>query len=283
MIKKILITGESSYIGHKFKEWLEKKTNNYVVDKISLRTEEWKKKKFSNYDVIYHVVGIAHIKETKKNANLYFQINRDLTYELALKARNEGVKQFIFLSSMSVYGIDNGEINRDTIPRPQKNYGKSKLQAEKLILELENENFKVAIVRPPLVYGDKCKGNYSKLRNLAIKSPFFPKIRNQRSMIFIDNLSEFVKTLIETQENGIFHPQNKDYIVTSDIVKLISKAHDSNIIMVKLPYDFLKKLPLGLAKKIFGDLVYDKKIDAYKCEYITCDFETSILLSEKRK
>ena len=187
-MKKILITGKNSYIGNSLVRWLGYYHNRYSIDSISLKSDDWKKKKFSEYDVVLHVAGIAHIKETKENEGLYYKVNRDLTYEIAQKAKTEGVKQFIFLSSMSVYGIMEGVISADTPLKPNSAYGKSKLEGEKLIENLHDASFTVAILRPPMVYGNNCRGNYTKLAALALKTPVFPKVDNKRSMIYIDNL-----------------------------------------------------------------------------------------------
>ena len=156
-MKRILITAKHSYIGNSFAEWTNGK---YDIDFISCRTDEWKQSSFSVYDAILHVAGIAHIKESKDNIKLYYEVNRDLTIELAAKAKTDGVKQFIFLSSMSVYGIESGTINKDTPTNPKNNYGISKIEAENQIKLLENDHFKITIIRPPMVYGMGCKGNY---------------------------------------------------------------------------------------------------------------------------
>lgn len=166
-MKRILITGKNSYIGSRFQEWLAKHPDKYKVDAISLRDESWKEKDFSEYDVVYHVAGIAHRKETKENRELYYKVNRDLAYEVAKKSKQDGIKQFIFLSTMSVYGLESGVIDEHTPLKPKSNYGKSKLQAEELIKPLEDDSFKIAILRPPMVYGKGCKGNYPRLAKLA--------------------------------------------------------------------------------------------------------------------
>lgn len=282
-MKKILITGKNSYVGTGLEKWLANYPDRYSIDSISLRNDSWKEKDFSDYDVLFHVAGIAHIKETKENAHLYYKVNRDLAYEVAQKAKNEGVKQFIFLSSMSVYGIESGVIDKNSPLKPKSNYGESKLQAEELISDIEGDNFKVAILRPPMIYGKGCKGNYTRLANLAIKTPVFPDVGNKRSMLFIDNLSEFVRLLIDDSKSGLFHPQNKEYVCTSKMVEMIAGLHGTNIRMTKVFNVFLKLIPINTVKKVFGDLVYDKQIDDYKNRYIVCEFETSIRLTEKCK
>ena len=280
-MKRILITGKNSYIGSRFEEWLAKYPDKYEVDAISLRDESWKEKDFSEYDVVYHVAGIAHRKETKENRELYYAVNRDLAYEVAKKSKQDGIKQFIFLSTMSVYGLESGVIDEYTPLKPKSNYGKSKLQAEELIKPLEDDSFKIAILRPPMVYGKGCKGNYPRLANLAKITPIFPDIENKRSMIYIDNLSEFVRLLIDNSFGGLFLPQNKEYVKTSEMVKLIAEAHGKEIIMIKLFNPLLRILNVSIVNKVFGDLTYNKDLSEYEDDYKVYDFKESVFITEK--
>jgi nucleoside-diphosphate-sugar epimerase len=279
-MKKILITGKSSYVGTSLEDWLGKQPDSYSVESISLRNNSWKEKDFSEYDVVFHVAGIAHIKETKENSYLYYKVNRDLAYEVAQKAKVEGVKQFIFLSSMSVYGIETGVINKNSPLKPKNNYGKSKLQAEELITSLEVDSFKVAILRPPMIYGKGCKGNYPRLANLAVKTPIFPDIHNRRSMIYIDNLSEFVKLVIDNGECGVFFPQNEKYICTSELVRIINETHGKKIRMTTMFNPLLNIIKLPTINKVIGSLVYEKEMSEYKESYYLYNFRTSILLTQ---
>jgi len=261
-MKRILVTGKNSYVGTNLEKWLDDTPqNSYVIDSISLRSDAWKDKDFSEYDVVFHVAGIAHIKETKENANLYYKVNRDLAFEVAKKAKVEGVKQFIFLSSMSVYGIEKGVISKNSPIKPKSNYGKSKYQAEELILSLEDNNFTISILRPPMIYGKGCKGNYIRLAKLALKTPIFPDFDNKRSMIYIDNFSEFVKRIIDNNQSGIFCPQNDEYIKTTDMVELIAKTHGKKIKVTRFFNPFVNlMLKNGTVNKVFGDLIYDKDL-----------------------
>lgn len=280
-MKRILITGENSYVGISIDKWLRNYPEKYLIDSISLRNDSWKEKDFSKYDVVLHVAGIAHIKETKDNAESYYKVNRDLAYEVAQMAKVEGVKQFIFLSSMSVYGIESGVIDKNSPLKPKSNYGNSKLQAEKLIESLSDELFRVSIIRPPMIYGKGCKGNYARLAKLALKIPVFPDIKNKRSMIYIDNLCEFVRLLIEDYSEGLFFPQNDEYVCTSEMVKLIAGINGTHVKMTKVFNSFLRLVRHDTVNKVFGDLVYDKSMSDYKHRYTVCDFETSIKLTEK--
>lgn len=281
-MKRILITGKNSYIGNSVENWLIKESENYKVDKVDMKDESWRDKDFSLYDVVIHVAGIAHIRETYKNQNLYFEVNRDLAYEVACKSKECGVKQFIFLSTMSVYGIDTGVINKYTPTVPKSAYGKSKIQAEELICELKDASFSVSILRPPMVYGKGCKGNYQRLASIAYKIPVFPKIDNKRSMIYIDNLTEFVKQLIDYKSEGLFFPQNAEYVNTSEMVKLIASNYGKKIKVTKIFNPFLYFLKTNIIKKVFGDLTYDMNMSTYSFDYRISDFKKSITETESR-
>jgi UDP-glucose 4-epimerase len=183
---------------------------------------------------------------------------------------------------MSVYGLEYGIINKETPPRPKSNYGRSKLQAEEMIKTLESDSFIITILRPPMVYGNKCKGNYPKLAKLAKKLPVFPDIDNKRSMIYIDNLSEFIKILIDECESGLFYPQDLEYVRTSEMVRLIADAHGKKIKLTKVFNPLLKLLRINIVNKVFGNLVYEKDLSVYKKNYQVYDFQSSIFMTEGR-
>ena len=279
-MKRVLITGKNSYIGTSLENWLMREPDKYKVDTVDMKDGSWKEKDFSLYDVVFHVAGIAHIKETSDNQDIYYKVNRDLAYETAQKAKEDGVEQFIFLSSMSVYGIENGVIDKDTPLKPNSAYGKSKIEAEELINKLQDDSFTVATLRPPMVYGKGCRGNYPRLARLALKTPIFPKVDNKRSMIFIDNLSEFVKQLIDNRSGGLFFPQNAEYVNTSEMVRLIAEAHGKRVLMTKLFNPLLRLLNVSTVNKVFGDLVYDMSMSEYEFDYRVCGLRESIEKTE---
>ena len=281
-MKRVLITGKNSYIGTSLENWLMREPDKYKVDTVDMKDRSWKEKDFSSYDVVFHVAGIAHIKETSDNQNLYYKVNRDLAYETAQKAKQDGVEQFIFLSSMSVYGIEQGVIDKNTPLTPNSAYGKSKIEAEKLINKLQDDSFTVATLRPPMVYGKGCRGNYPRLVGLALKTPIFPKVDNKRSMIYIDNLSEFVKRLIDNRSGGLLFPQNAEYVNTSEMVKLIAEVHGKRVFMTKLFNPLLRLLNVSTVNKVFGDLVYDMSMSNYVSDYRVCGFRESVKKTEQR-
>lgn len=285
-MKRILITGENSYIGTSVEKWLKQYPDQYSVDTISVRGDSWKKKDFSRYDVVFHVAGIAHVSADPKKKDLYYKVNRDLTIEVAKKAKSSGVKQFIFMSSIIVYGDSTREkkvIDRNTVPKPTNFYGDSKLQAEQGIIPLQDKEFKVVIIRPPMIYGKGSKGNFPKLVKLARVLPIFPDFDNQRSMLHIDNLCQFIKLMIDNEEAGIFFPQNKEYVNTSQLVKNIAEAYGKNIKLVKLfnPIIYLTLGKINYVNKVFGNLVYRKELSEYKANYQIRSFKESIQLTVK--
>lgn len=287
-MKKILITGANSYIGTSFENWLKKWLDKYKVDTVDMKDKAWREKSFSGYDAVFHVAGIAHVSTDPKMEDLYYKVNRDLTIETAKKAKDDGVKQFIFMSSIIVYG-DSSHINqkriidKNTIPSPSNFYGKSKLQAEEGILPLQDDNFNVAILRPPMIFGKDSKGNYPKLSKMAQKLSIFPNINNERSMLYIDNLCEFIRLMIDNEERGIFFPQNKEYVRTSELVKLIAEAHGKNIILTKIFNWVLRFMGnfSGIVNKAFGNLVYEKSMSEYKVEYRVKDLREAVWETEK--
>lgn len=291
-MKKILITGVNSYIGVSFKNYIESNyDSDYDIDMISMVDGGWRNVDLSGYDVIFHVAGIAHSdsgKISKEKEKLYYAVNTDLTIEIANKAKVSGVKQFIFMSSIIVYGESapigkSKVITKDTPVSPVNCYGDSKVQAEKGIRLLNDETFKVVILRPPMIYGKGCKGNYPLLAKFARKTPIFPDVKNQRSMLYIENLCEFVRLMVENEEQGIFFPQNESYSNTSELVRIIAGVNGKKVRLIK-GFGWLLKLMshcIGLVNKVFGSLCYDIELSVYKEGYRICRLGESIERTEK--
>lgn len=290
-MRKVLITGANSYIGTSFEKYInENFSDEFAVDTLDMIDGTWREKDFSHYDAVFHVAGIAHSDNGKISSDrekLYYQVNTDLTVETAQKAKRDGVKQFVFMSSAIVYGDSapigqRKVITKDTPVSPANCYGDSKVQAEIGISELNDESFKVVILRPPMIYGKGSKGNYPTLAKLAKKLPVFPCVENERSMLYIGNLCEFVRLMIVNEECGIFWPQNSQYSNTSELVKLIASANGKYVMLIK-GFSFALKIlgkKVGLVNKAFGNLSYDMEISKYSMEYCVASLEESIKYTE---
>ncbi len=272
-MKKVLITGENSYVGTNVEAWLKKTPELFEVDTVSTFNDEWKQADFTKYDVVFHVAGIAHVDAKKKMEPLYRKINTGLTIEVAKWAKEQGVKQFIFMSSGIVFreskSLKANIVTPETKPNPNGFYGDSKLQAEIGLHELEDDSFKVVILRPPMIYGPNCKGNFMRLAKLGTVTPIFPAFHNKRSMLFIDNLAEFVKQIIIREKFGTFYPQNKELADTVEIVKAFAQQNNHKLhiwrwlnVFVYLGSPFIKSL-----NKMFADFYYVPEMSQTDFEY----------------
>jgi UDP-glucose 4-epimerase len=263
-LKNVLIIGIGSYIGNSFAEYAKDRLH---VTSIGARNNEWRAHSFTKYDSILHCAGIAHVKSTKENENLYYAVNRDMAVEVARKAKQEGVQQFVFLSSFSAIA------RQDTV------YGKSKHQAEQALQKLEDDTFKVCSVRPPMVYGPECRGNFPSLVKLAKLLPLFPDYPNSRSMIYIDNLNEHLCQVIETLGVGVSQPHNAQYVNTTDLVKTIRAVYSKRTYTTRIFNPILRVLTgrVGVFNKLFGDMCYEMQGD--EAEYNVVGFEEGVNLS----
>lgn len=272
-MKKILITGSGSYIGRSFEKYILSYPEEYSVDTVSMRGDGWKSMSFSGYDAVLHVAGIAHSESGKPGSDKtgeYRAINTTLAIETAKKAKADGVRQFIFMSSIVVYGNKTAigkpkVITADTAPSPTNCYGESKLEAEEGMLPLADESFHVAVIRSPMVYGKGSHGNYPRLESIAKRMPFFPRVRNERSMIYVVNLCRFIKWLADNGSGGVFFPQNAEYTNTSEMVRMIAAANGKKIRLVGGMTWLLRILGCftGAVGKAFGNITYDRALSEY--------------------
>ena len=280
-MKKILITGAGSYVGESVRKYMLAH-GDYQIDAVDTMGDNWKKADYSQYDVVYHVAGIAHVNADPKMEALYYKVNRDLTIEVAKYAKAAGVKQFIFMSSQIVFhesqSLKSEVLTAETKENPNGFYGDSKLQAEKGLHELECDTFKVCILRPPMIYGPNSKGNFPRLVKLAHKTPIFPAWHNKRSMLYIDNLAEFVKQAVERELSGIFYPQNLELADTVEIIRFFAKSAGHNVWITKLlnPFVWLGSFVLQPINKMFATYYYDPKMSKMDFDYQFVSFEESL-------
>ena len=293
---RVLITGAGSYIGMAVRDWLLEFGGHYEVTELDMHGEQWKEYDFSGYDCVFHVAGIAHTdtgKVSKEQKQLYYAVNRDLAAETAKKAREDGAAQFIHMSSMIIYGDSapayqgRKRITAKSRPQPSSVYGNSKWQGDRMVRRLETPDFRVCVLRPPMIYGNGSKGNYQMLEKIAAAVPVLPLVTNERSVLHIDNLCEFVRLLIENRQAGIFFPQNDCYTDTSSLVAGIAKAKGRRIRLLKTlgPLVRLASAMPGktgkLASKAFGSFSYDQAMSGCPGgDYRVHSLEQSIYVTE---
>lgn len=268
MYMRIIISGKKGYLANQLKKYIDDKNSGHEVSLISVRDEKNKWKLFKA-DVFIHASALVHKRETEFTFQDYYKANTELTINLAEKAKKSGVKQFVFISSMSVFGTNRECINENTKLEPASHYGKSKLAAEIELKKLESLDFTITIIRPPMIFGSNCPGNYKSLSKLAKLTFLFPETKNKRSMIYIENLCEFILQTIENNDSGIYHPQDRDYINTGVMVKEIAKANNHSLYLSKI-LEKLLKVFIGnrsIYKKIFGNLYYSKELSEYRNNY----------------
>lgn len=281
-MKKVLITGANSFVGTNIEKWLLKEPESYQVDTVDTMNDAWKQTDLTKYDIVFHVAGIAHVDPKPEMAPLYYKVNRDLAIEVAQHAKECGVKQFIYMSSRIVYraskSLKGNVTTPETQPDPNDFYGDSKLQAEKGLHELESSTFKVAILRPPMIYGSNSKGNFLRLGWLATKAPVFPAWHNKRSMLYIDNLAEFVKQIIDRELGGTFFPQNKELTDTVEVVRYFAQKYHKKIWISRVfnPFVWLGSFFLKPIPKMFSDSYYVPEMSVYDFDYQLVSFDDSL-------
>lgn len=296
---KVLITGANSYVGDSFRSYASIKYPNIEINTMDMIDSSWREKDFSLYDIVYHVAGIAHadvgnVDDATKAK--YYKVNTELAIEVCKKSKENGVKEFIFMSSMIVYGDSASYrqrkvVDKYTVPSVSNFYGDSKLQADMAVRDMADENFKVIVLRPPMIYGKGSKGNYQVLAKFAKKSPIFPDIDNERSMLHIDNLCEFLCQIMliqnVNQNATVLLPQNAEWTKTSEMVKEISRIRGKEIRlirMLKLAVIVGSKISGkigGLVNKAFGNLTYEHNLSSYEgIEYQQISLSESIVRTE---
>ena len=279
----ILIIGKTGYVSKCFQSYI-KQFSDIEITAISVRNVEWKKMNFSRYHAVFNAIGLAHDNARKGTDKQFRYLNVELPVQIAEKAKKDGVKTFIHMSSMIVYGenanVENQSlINEKTEPNPAGIYGMSKLEGEKALLTLNDKSFNVAIIRAPLVYNENATDNFKRLKDFALTYSIFPKIDNMRSMLYADNLCELVRLIVVENGSGYYYPQDEDYYCTSKLVKDIANTAGKKMHLTKifnLPiYIFSKRILL--IRKVFGSLAYDNTIsEAFEGRYRIVCYEEAI-------
>ena len=286
-MKNILIIGTKGYIADHLRTWFANYPGEYNTTNISARDGMWKQEDFSGYDTVIDVAGIAHINNISDDMrDLFFSVNRDLTIELAKHSKEAGVGQFILFSSMNVYGDMGGRVTDIMATNPTSFYGQSKYEGDVGAQAFADDQFHVASIRPPFVYGKGCKGNYNTISSIAQKTPIFPNFENKKSMIYIDNLCEFIRLLVDSGEGGIYIPQNKELVSTADLVREIATIHQHRIWFTKL-FNwgiYPTRRVIRAVSRAFEDDCYEIENSNYwGFDYCVMDFKDSIRETEAKE
>ena len=259
--KTILLTGASGFVGSYF---IKKYKSKYNIKTFSFLHDDFKALHVEDVDTVFHLSALVH-QMGGASASEYERVNVTQTLELAKKAKESGVKHFVFMSTVKVYGEETkSKYSENSVCNPEDEYGKSKLKAEIELQKLENENFKVSIIRTPIVYGYGVKANIKNLVNLINKVPLLPfgGIDNKRSMVYIGNLCHLVDVVIEQEKAGIFLASDDEPLSTSRLIELIAKSLDKKIYLIKIPFfeTLLKLVKPSFHKRLYGSLEVDNSI-----------------------
>lgn len=276
---KILIIGKNSYIGNHIDDWLT--SYDHQVTQLDVLNEEWKTYDYSQYDAIVHVAGIVH-QPNCQDWDLYKRVNTDMPIAIATMAKNQGVKQYVFFSTMGVYGVEKklspNVIDAETPLHAEGMYGKSKLMAEEGLNALQDESFSIAIVRPPSVYGKGCRGGYiTGFASIAQKLPVIPRAYEnaKQSFIYIDNLSELVRLLVERNLHGVYCPQDDKAVSANELLEVISKGLGIKYRSSRLLGYLLRAVSvIPIVNKAYGGVEYARELSSINgVDYVVVPFE----------
>ncbi|MBL3520903.1 NAD-dependent epimerase/dehydratase family protein [Arcobacter lanthieri] len=264
-MSKLLITGSNGFVGNYF---INKYKSKYNIKTFSFLKNDINRLDCNSIDVVFHLSALVH-QMGGASASEYEKTNVIQTIELAKKTKESGVKHFIFMSTVKVYGEEtNIKYTENTVCNTEDQYGKSKLKAELELKKLEDEKFKVSIIRTPIVYGYGVKANIKNLVNLVNKIPILPfgNINNKRSMVYIGNLCYLVDEIIIQQKSGIFLASDDEPLSTSRLIELIARNLGKKIYLVKIPFfeSLLKLVKPSFYKRLYGSLEVDTTITKEK-------------------
>lgn len=260
----ILLTGSNGFIGSYF---INKYSDSYDIKTFSFLKDDIEELNCDKIDVVLHLSALVH-QMGGASVDEYERVNVTQTLMLAMKAKKAGVGQFVFMSTIAVYGEDLQKLNETKVCNPITFYGKSKLEAEKQLLALNDENFKVSIVRPPMVYGKNAPGNIDSLVKLVKKVPIIPlgDIENRRSFVYVGNLCHLIDVVIKQEQSGIFLACDDEPLSTTRLIELIAKNLNKKIYLIKIPLfeTMLKLLKPSFHKRLYGSLEVDNSMTKKK-------------------
>ncbi len=264
--KNILLTGASGFIGSYF---LKHYSSVFSINNFSFLKNDIDALNLNKIDSVVHCAALVHQMKREPDYDEFYRANVLNTVELAVKAKKNNVKQFIFLSSVKVYGEESiTPYNEKSPTNPQDSYGKSKLEAEKRLLSLKDENFNISIIRLPLVYGKGVKANFNNLISLVSKFNIIPLglIKNKRSLVYVGNVCDTIFRIIKFNKGGIFLASDDCALSTSELITNIAKALNKKILLLHIPFmgTIMRIIFPKYYQRLFGSFKIDNKLTMEK-------------------
>ncbi len=258
---KLALTGSAGFIGTNFRLYNDNRFEILPISDIN----NIKETNLEGTDTIVHLAGLTNLK-TNTSAASFLKVNFELTCKLASVAKKAKVKQFVFLSTTKVYASSSKEkITETSSCNPLEAYGKSKLLAEKYLSSIETPDFKIGIIRSPIVYGPGVKGKIFNL--IKFSDTFFPlpfkNINAKFSAVFVDNLIALVNKVIVNEERGVFLAADQRPISLLKLSKFMRLCLGRKDKFFALP-SFIYVLIKNINENIFNRLLYPTLLDTAK-------------------
>ena len=258
---KILVVGQNSFIAKTFMNGLA--PDSYTT--LSVRDDGWKSFDYTTVDTIVYFAAIVHHPEITDEA-LHDKVNAEIPYGMAKLAKLQGLKKFIFISTMAVVGLGPkfgcvNTIDRKTPSTPVTPYGRSKKKGEDLLKSIDG--LCVQLVRLPNVYGKDCPGTfYHRIEQLATFK-FLPvySTNYKFSLISVDNVAKALRKLLTIDKSDVYCPQDYPIISITDRVRNLAKTNgiEQKQFAFFAPCIWLanKMLPKKFTDNLFGGYYID--------------------------
>jgi len=260
---RLAVTGASGFIGGAVVRQLSGEGHEAVV----LSRRDLSEPDFTDVDMVIHCAALAHRTGAERpQADAFDEVNHRLTVTLAQKAKQAGVRRFIFVSTIYTIAGNPSPLTPDMPLAPRDDYGRAKAKAEAALLQMTG--IEVVIVRPVLVYGPDARANLRALMKLcdtALPLPF-DLATNQRSFVSLENVARaltFLTTAQSDQVSGrIFHLAEPEPRSTRELVSKARTAMGRPPRLLPIPALVMKLMLTLLGKKalyeqLFGDMIAD--------------------------
>lgn len=290
MVLKVGVTGGNGFIGKRIVNTLK----NEGIDVVSLQRskesdssveiryfdlklkETINKNLLIDLDIVIHIAGLAH--DNFASEKQHNDINYEATKNLFNLAKLSSVKKFIFISTVAVYGLDSCStpIDVNTITNPKTPYAKAKLMSESYILDDNETDIIVSVIRLPLVCGENAPGNFGFLEKISkTKLPLpFGITENKRSTVSVELVANVLLDAVKKLEkyNGLQILADSPPVSTKEMIVKLRKRHSISPNLIPIPKFIMKTILSIIGKKkvynqLYEDLVFISSINIGKYNY----------------